>query len=143
MPYLNSPSNELQPQLSPDGKWIAYVSDESNEFEIYVESFPERGSKNRISTAGGLGPTWGRAGRELYYVSGDGMLLAATVSLGASGLEVTDRRSLFQAPRLRLPVGPHHYQVLDDGERFVFNELTETRTRSVTVIKNWMSLVEQ
>ena len=142
LPYLRSPNSERDPALSPDGRWMAYASDESNEFEIYIESFPERGNKERISLAGGRRPGWGRAGRELYYIGGNGMFIAAPVSVGSSGLEVTERQPLFRAPRLILE-DRLQYQVLGGGERFLFNEVAQTVPRFVTVINHWTSLVEQ
>ena len=67
--------NVNDPQLSPDGQWMAYASDESGQYEIYVQSFPGRGGKRQVSTGGGIGPKW--AGNELFYQSLDGKLMAS------------------------------------------------------------------
>jgi serine/threonine-protein kinase len=65
--FLNSPNNETEPMFSPDGRWIAYVSDESGRFEVYVRPFPGPGGRWQISTNGGLWPTWSPKGKELFY----------------------------------------------------------------------------
>ena len=87
--YLDSASVEWEPRVSPTGRWLAYVSDEQDEFAVYVQAFPERGDKERISQAGGRRPTWGPSGNDLYYVrSDDGMLMVATLVEDAGGLKV-------------------------------------------------------
>ena len=140
-PYLNSPDHEWEPSLSPDGRWLAYSSDESSGFEVYVQAFPEGGRKNRISDSGGRQPRWRQDGEELYYISGDGMFVAATVAVGASGIEVTHLQPLFRSPRVIREDRPQ-YAVLDNGARFIFNEIDETVPRFMTVIKNWKSLLD-
>ena len=139
--YLNSRDSEWEPNLSPDGRWLAYSSDESSDFEVYVQAFPEGGGKKRISGSGGRQPRWRRDGKELYYISGDGMFVGATLTAGASGIEVADLQPLFKAPRL-LRVNRPQYAVLDNGARFIFNEIDETVPRFMTVIKNWKSLLD-
>ena len=140
-PYLNSPDYEWEPNLSTDGRWLAYSSDESGGFEVYVQAFPEGGRKKRISDSGGRQPRWRQDGKELYYISGDGSFVAATVAAGASGVEVTNLQPLFRAPRVIREDRPQ-YAVLDNGARFIFNEIDETVPRFMTVIKNWKSLLD-
>src|SRR5262249_42224694 len=83
-PFLRTQANETGAQLSPDGRWMAYMSDESNAYEVYVQSFPGGGGKKRISTKGGMGPHWRRDGKELFYYAPDGKLMAVEVKSGAS-----------------------------------------------------------
>jgi len=82
--FLNSPNNETTPMFSPDGRWIAYVSDESGRFEVYVRSFPGPGGRWQISTNGGLWPSWSPKGKELFYeeVSGSRIMVAAYAASG-------------------------------------------------------------
>ena len=70
--------------LSPDGRWLAYVSDESGRYEVYVQSFPGGGGKRQVSTGGGIGPRWRGDGKELFYHAPDGKLMAVPVKSGAS-----------------------------------------------------------
>jgi serine/threonine-protein kinase len=76
-PFLRTSSNETDPAFSPDGRWLAYSSDESGTLEIYVRPFPGPGRKWRISTAGGRMPIWSRAGRELAYQALDNRIMMA------------------------------------------------------------------
>jgi eukaryotic-like serine/threonine-protein kinase len=73
-PFLRTPFNESAPQFSPDGRWLAYVSDESGRYEIYVQLYLGPGGKWQISTEGGTEPVWNRNLRELFYRSGDKMM---------------------------------------------------------------------
>ena len=83
-PLLNTGFDEWRPQLSPDGRWLAYQSNESGRLEIYVQSFPEPGHKVKVSKGGGILPRWRRDGRELYFVAADDKLMAAPVETGAN-----------------------------------------------------------
>ena len=73
-PFLRTPFNESAPRFSPDGRWLAYISDESGRYEIYVQPYPGPGGKWQISTEGGTEPVWNPNGRELFYRSGDKMM---------------------------------------------------------------------
>ena len=79
-PLVQSPQNQIQARLSPNGRWIAYASDESGRYEVYVQSFDDASGKTVLSTRGGSQPTWGRDGRELFYIAADGMMMAVAVS---------------------------------------------------------------
>ena len=83
-PFLQTEFNEQQAQFSPDGKWIAYTSDESGAPEVYVQTFPASGGRWRVSTGGGSQPKWRRDGRELFYIAADRKLMAVDVKLGAT-----------------------------------------------------------
>ena len=73
-PFLRTPFNEAAPRFSPDGRWLAYISDESGRYEIYVQPYPGPGGKWQISTEGGTEPVWNPNGRELFYRNGDKMM---------------------------------------------------------------------
>lgn len=86
-PYLQTPSTERQPAFSADGRFVAYESDESGQIEVYVRSFPDSDMKSQVSTGGGRFPVWSADGRELFYRSGDQVLVvdvatAGTLTLG-------------------------------------------------------------
>ena len=87
-------------------------------------------------------PMWRKDGRELYYLSPDGKLIAAGLRSSSSGLEVTTRQELFDAPQVLSATSRKQYAVLDNGERFIFNAINEDVPRSITVIRSWKSLIE-
>ena len=96
-PYLQTEFNEHQGRLSPDGRWMAYASDESGRSEVYVRAFPTPGARSQISTDGRQRSRWRRDGKELFYQSADRMLMAATVKADAS-FTVGAPRALFKMP---------------------------------------------
>src|SRR5262249_59739421 len=83
VPFLHSEFNELHGQLSPDSHWMAYTSDESGRHEVYVSPFPAGDGKTKISIAGGEQPRWRGDGRELFFVGGDGKMMAVAVTAKA------------------------------------------------------------
>ncbi len=111
-PFLQTEFNEQEPEFSPDGHWIAYMSNQSGRNEIYVSAFPGPGARTRISTGGGTGQRWRRDGKELFYASPDGHMMAAEVEAKGGALEVTKVEALF---------GPvtRGFDVSSDGKRFL------------------------
>jgi Tol biopolymer transport system component len=143
-PLLQSEYNEYSAHVSGDGRWLAYDSDESGRFEVYVQSFPDLGRKVRVSLNGAMEPTWRRDGRELYFVREDGIFMVAKVTAGGSGLTISTPQKLFQTPESLPYTSRRQYAVLDNGERFIFNEvMPEHPPRSIAIIKNWQSLTEE
>jgi serine/threonine protein kinase len=126
-------------QFSPDGKWVAYASNETGKWEIYVNSFPDARSKWQISAAGGEQPRWRGDGKELFYLSAAGKMMAAPVTTGnkfAAGTPV----ALFPAtPRQRMSsTDMFSYDVSRDGQRFLINTpVKQAETAPMTVILNW------
>ena len=126
----------IDSQLSPGSRWVAYLSDESGAFEVYVQRFPEGGDKQRISQYGGKGQRWGRDGRKLYYVEGE-TLVEVEVKLG-SELSIGAATPLFSAPGLS--TGAYaHYDVSADGERFVVRESVSQGQTAIHVVQNWFT----
>lgn len=95
-PFLQEEYDENQGQLSPDGRWMAYVSNESGRDEVYVQSFPTPGGKRRVSTGGGVQPRWRADGEELFYLASDQNLMAVPVR-GETTLEMGAPAALFEA----------------------------------------------
>ena len=135
-----------QGQISPDGLWIAYVSDESGDFEVYAQRFPAGGGKIRISTVGGMQSRWRRDGRELYYLQPDGALMSVLVTLAAD-IKADGPATLF-AGRIAYG-GPGlgtraEYDVTADGRRFIVNQIAEGEAPPpITVIVNWTALLKK
>jgi Tol biopolymer transport system component len=135
-----------QPHVSPDGRWLAYITTESGRYEVYVEPFRRRGERVRVSANGGGQPRWRGDGKELFYLSLDGSLMAVDVGEGATGPEVGIPTTLVSAPDLEATVqGPdyHDYAVSADGQRFLVKRSAESdRRRRIHVLLNWPSLLE-
>ncbi|MEP7148486.1 MAG: hypothetical protein ABI857_06350 [Acidobacteriota bacterium] len=139
---LNSPFNEQSPQLSRDGKWLAYVADDTGSYEIYVQSFSPEGKlgsdRKRISTAGGLFPVWPPGGTELFFVAADGQMMASTVKTTGSEFEFSSPKALFKTKMLGTFGGSHEFDVSADGQRFLIGTLVgEPTAPPPTVILNW------
>jgi Tol biopolymer transport system component len=136
-PFLQTEANETGGHLSPDGKWMAYSSDESGGYEIYVQSFHRGGGKRQVSTKGGVGPHWRRDGKELFYYSGDGKLMSVEVKTGAS-FEASVPGALFEFRSGNGLVVVAPYAVSADGQRFLLNTLVdESGGAPFTVVVNW------
>jgi serine/threonine protein kinase len=136
-----SSANEREGQFSPDGKWVAYQSDESSRNEIYVQRFPEGTDKFPVSTDGGAQPRWRDDGKELFYVGLDGRLMAAPIVSKSDGLLQADVPVALFATHIGPPVQPvfqQQYVVLDNGQKFLMNNiLDETTSTPITVLQNW------
>jgi Tol biopolymer transport system component len=143
-PFLKTPFEEREGQFSPDGKWIAYQSNESGRFEIDVQPFPGPGGKFRISSNGGAQPRWNTNGKEIFYLSLDSKMMAAPVKLSPDGqsLEAGTPAALFP---VRIFGGPllaaalkQQYAVSSDGQRFLVSLVTgEDSASPITLILNW------
>jgi len=141
-PVVQTDFEEQGGQFSPDGKWIAYQSDESGRVEIYVQPFPGPGNKWPISTNGGSQVRWRRDGKELFYVALDGRLMTVPIRVAsnAQAPDVGEPVKLF-APALGGAVQQadyrHQYMVSSDGQRFLVATVSEEANSPITVILNW------
>jgi Tol biopolymer transport system component len=134
-PFLQSASNETQGRFSPDGRWIAYVSNDSGKEEVYVVPFPGPGGEWQISTAGGRAPIWTRGGREIVYQAPGDEIMAVEVRTSPT-FQAGIPRVLFQTT-LRPPPGAQ-FDVTPDGERFLVNlEPGDQVSDPITLVQNW------
>jgi Tol biopolymer transport system component len=143
IPLLATPFNESYAELSPNGRWLAYVSDESErgQGDIYVTAFPSGSGKVRVSPAGGHQPRWRRDGRELYYMTPDRMLMRVGVDATGPTFTVETPTPLFQTESDR-GAGPQ-YIVTADGQRFLVNtEVPSGAQSTLSVVFNWQSLLK-
>jgi serine/threonine protein kinase/Tol biopolymer transport system component len=139
-PVVQTNFDERDGQFSPDGKWVAYQTNESGRMEIVVQGFPDPGSKLQVSTNGGAQVRWRRDSKELFYIALDGRLMAVPIPMTADG------RSFEAGPPVPLflthiggaiqGVVPQQYDVSADGQRFLMNTVTEAATPPITVILN-------
>jgi len=127
-----------QPAFSPNGHWLAYVSRESGRFEVFVASFPAGHGKYEVSIQGGTQPVWRQDGKELFYLSQDGTLMAVPVKIGAS-FEAGTPQLLFKIRTRGLRQYRREYDVSPDGQRFLVNVLPEKPPQNpVILLQNWL-----
>jgi dipeptidyl aminopeptidase/acylaminoacyl peptidase len=137
VPFLQTRFNEHQAQFSPDGRWVAYTSDESGTPEVYVQTFPASGGRWRVSAGGGCQPRWRRDGRELFYIAADRKLMAAEVKPGDT-FEAGPPRALFATRVMTLADFRNHYAASADGQRFLVSSMVEDEAAApITVVVNW------
>ena len=132
-PILATPAIETNAEIAPDGRWMAYQSDESGRPEIYVCEFPGGGSRQRVSINGGTEPRWNPNGGELFYREGSKMM----------AIDVETRASLaWNAPRMLFEsedLTEHRYDVSADGERFVMidKSVAKLPPTELVLVQNW------
>jgi len=138
--FLKASSTLKTGRFSPDGKWVAYSSNESGRWEIYVTSFPDAHGKWQVSNAGGDQPKWRGDGKELFYLSNDSRIMAVPVKTGAN-FDAGSPTALFQA-------NPHEivatsvqfsYDASPDGQRFLIDTQLKTAMTPMLVVLNWAS----
>jgi len=140
-PYVQDQFNEVGPSLSPNGQWLAYASDETGRYEIYVQTFPKVGGKWPVSINGGTVPVWSRDGKELYFIGGDGKLMAVDVKGGPEGaFEPGAPKALFD-PHFGGTVRDR-FDVSKDG-RFLIPAAIGQAGGPITVVVNWPTLLKK
>jgi Tol biopolymer transport system component len=146
--YLESQSVKTEAQFSPDGRWLAYTTNESGSFQVVVQSFPDPKISKTVTTRnGGSQPRWRRDGRELFYLAADGKLMSVPVKTGDM-FEIGSETALFQTPltgpTVNFGAGPFRYDVTADGKRFLIiapvnnnSSASTADTTPITAIFNW------
>jgi Tol biopolymer transport system component len=138
---VDTASSERWGAVSPDGRWVAYESNESQQYEIYVIPFPGPGGKRQISTSGGAFPRWRHDSKEIFYVRPDGTLMAVDVALNPSSIDVGAVRSL----GITVPPGRGlAYDVSLDGQRILTITDPERSTSTpLTLVQNWTTMLKK
>lgn len=148
-PILQTTFNESSPQISPDGKWIAYASNETgNRTEIYIRPFPNGPGKWQISTNGGWFPRWRRDGKELFYMGAlnGGKIIVAEIRVAGTSIDRGAPREFFDSgyPSINHVPGYMPYVVSPDGQRFLIprpESVAGEANASLTVVLNWTSML--
>jgi serine/threonine protein kinase/Tol biopolymer transport system component len=139
-PFLRTPANELWGQFSPDGRWVAYQSNETGQYEIYVRPFAGQGEPVPVSTAGGVYPRWSRDGNELYFIAPDAKMMAVPIRATTLAIDAGVPVALFQTRRVgggsNVIGRGHQYDVGRDGQ-FLINVEAEASTPPLTLLLNW------
>ncbi len=135
-PYARLPFNQVEGAVSPDHRWIAYASDESGKFDVYIDAFPTPRARVRVTTAGGTEPRWRRDGKEIYFRRGS-EIHAVALAFGAGGITATTTTRLFDAA-----TDIRAYDAAADGQRFLLNvPAASAAPRPATIVINWLSRI--
>jgi Tol biopolymer transport system component len=136
-PLFQSTAYEIQGRFSPDGRWIAYASNETGRWEVFVETFPPSGSRWQVSTDGGSQPIWRRDGSELFFLAPDRKLMVAAVTSGTTFTRGVPR-ALFET-RMRPTYAPYpvNYDVTADGDRFLIDSVRPDTGPTISIVVNW------
>ena len=128
----------MQARISPDGRWLAYSSDESGTLEVYVQRYPELGDKRQVSIGGGGQPQWRADQRELFYLSADRAITAVEIDTSA-GIAFGTPRALFRAAVAGNPADARElYAAAADGSKFLLDgPIDKAADRPITVIVDW------
>ena len=144
VPFLQTEFTEMQGSLSPNGRFIAYTSDQSGRFEVYAQTFADQTGRWQISANGGSEPTWRRDGKELFYMAADRQLMSVQVDTNGT-FDAGVPRALFgtRIPALSTPYRTN-YVPAADGQRFLLNTIVEgTSAPPITVVLDWMTALKK
>jgi len=134
---MQTPYGETRAKLSPDERWVAYVSDRTSGSEVFVTSLAKPGQEFRISVAGGTSPRWRHDGREIFYLDPDDQLMAVGVDGTTPEFKIGEAKPLFKFIRHN---SRSSYDVSADGQRFIVNQGSEKKTQEpIVVVVNWAS----
>jgi hypothetical protein len=136
-PYVVTPFDELNPSISPDGKWCLYTSNESGTSQLYVQSFPEPGHKRQVSKTGAIAGSWGRGGHEIVYYRPDLEVVVIPVTSGPE-LSFGTPQELFRFPS----DWKWAYPMPDDNHFLILKQAAQT-TPGISIAVNWMAGAER
>jgi eukaryotic-like serine/threonine-protein kinase len=136
-PRVASAFNETGGAFSPDGKWVAFASDASQDFQVYIQSSADASVQLQVSTRGGVQPHWRRDGKELYYVAPDSTIMAAAIDAQTGTIRAAAPQPLFTANIDQTSTLRNQYAVSADGQRFLLLSLVNRHPLPIVVVLNW------
>jgi len=146
---VNTEFNESHGKVSPDGQWLAYVTDQPGRDEVWIARFPSGETRRQVSTAGGTAPQWSKGGTELFYLSPDRHMMAVSIAAGHDGMDVGVPRALFQMPnlvaegRVLMPTA-NNYVAAPNGERFLGAvSAHDPNLPPISIMVNWPAVVNR
>ena len=144
-PFLQTKFDELQPKISPDGHWIAYTSNESGQFQVYVQPFPGPGGKWQVSTDAGSNRTWAGTGAELFYLSLNKIMSVSVTTHPTFSASVPRPIADIPSPLLGTALANSFYDASPDGQRFLFVKANKENgpPEEVRVVLNWTEELKQ
>jgi len=141
-PLLQSPFAERHAQFSPDGRWVAFTSNETGRDDVYVQSFPDAAARRMVSSGGGAYPRWGSGGRELWYRAADGRLTTIPVRFVGSAVELGTPSAVMRLTEAA-GVHPYPYDVAADGRILALTPASGgVQDLTLTVLMNWQATLE-
>jgi Tol biopolymer transport system component/tRNA A-37 threonylcarbamoyl transferase component Bud32 len=140
---LATPFNEGWATFSPDGRWVAYVSDENLQRQVYIRSFPGGEVKTQVSTNGGGQPQWRADGKELFFVAPDNTIMAAAITIAGSALTASTPQGLFTANIRQSKSIRNQFAVSPDGQRFLILSAVDLTPSPIVAVLNWKSLIKR
>jgi eukaryotic-like serine/threonine-protein kinase len=141
--YLQNQFDNDTGMFSPDGRWLAYQSDESGNYEVYLSPFPAGGAKWQVSQGGGAQPEWGHDGKELYYLAPGGKLMEASVKESGSAVQIGTPAELFQEQQMNSSANARAYSVAPDGKRFLVDKAEKGASPPLTLVANWTAGIQK
>jgi eukaryotic-like serine/threonine-protein kinase len=136
-PFVVAARSQVQPRFSPDGRWVAYTSNENGTWDVFVQAFPGGGSRQQISNGGGSQPLWRRDGRELFYAAPDGTLMSVAVTPGDRWVPANPRPLFATRMRPLYAPYPYTYDVSPDGQRFLLSEVQPHTGPVISIVTGW------
>jgi hypothetical protein len=142
--FLSNIAQRPGAMFSPDGRWLAYTSNESGRSEVQVRAFPASGTTWQISTAGGWAPTWSRRRKELFFLSPDSHVMAVSYNVEGNAFRASPPQRWSEQPIIERP-GPRPFDVHPDGDRFVVGgDLpNQTTVQKVVLVFNFLDEVRR
>ena len=138
-PLLGTNFSEEFGRFSPDGRWLAYVSEETGKDEVFVVPYPSLSSKTQVSTTGGEQATWRGDGKEIFYVTPDRKIMAVSVQATGDTIKAEQPRELFTAQFAKVHHSIRQFDVTRDGQRFLINIRPQEASEPITLYANWES----
>jgi eukaryotic-like serine/threonine-protein kinase len=136
-PFIHSEFEEPEAMFSPDTHWVAFESNESGNFEVYLLPFPEGGGKWQVSQGGGVQPIWNRDGKSLYYIAPGGKLMEVSIQEKGAAVEIGTPHELFQTTIADSGPFGRAYSVTPDGKRFLVEKQERGAAPPLTLVANW------
>jgi Tol biopolymer transport system component len=139
-PFSATEHSERNARFSPDGKWIAYTSDESGQLDVYIQAFGNHGGKWRVSSNGGRMPSWSKDGKDLFYVTGETQFMSVPIE-SEPAFKIGTPVPMFQIQMAETGITAENrteYAISVDGNRFLINKKIEEEVSTpITIITNW------
>jgi serine/threonine protein kinase len=136
-PFIHGTGTQVQPRFSPDERWVAYTSNETGRWEVFVERFPDAGVHQQVSYGGGAQPVWRRDGKELFYAAPDGKLMAVSVTPGDRWVPANPHPLFATRMRALYPPYPYTFDAAADGQRFLIKEVRPETGPVISLITDW------